>query len=132
MRRILAGLILFVGLAALAHAEPKPKVAGRTMPNPGSYSSEAVYITSSTCIENSAILISSRSSLVYGVFVTTPAAAGSVRLWDSRILAAGRPLTNKIDATTAQPWHYNVGASSGIVLNNTGGACVDVVYMEVH
>ena len=133
MKRFILTVSFFLGAVSFAQAEAKPVNNGTHMPDPGSYSSEAVYITSSTCASGTDMIVSNNKSLFYAINVTTPSGAGGyAQLHDSRLLSSGRTLTNRIETVIAQPWGYNVGASSGMVLTNVGGACLDIIYMEVH
>ena len=132
MKKILLTLAILI-LPTLLFAEAKPKLAGRTMPDPRTYSSEAVYISSCTCAEGPNLKISTHSALLYAVHITTISAAGGILgVYDSRDTASGRMLTSSITTTAQNSRIFNVGASSGITAANVGGACLTFNYMELH
>lgn len=125
-------LFIFAILSGVSylHAEAKQSLNGRFMPDPQGYSSGAVYITSNTCAEQTGSTIAARPALLYAVNVTTPGGPGSImQLFDAQV-SGQRSLTNKIITTSATSWFYEVGASSGLFLTNTGGACLSIVYLE--
>ena len=125
-------LFLLAVLAALAlvHAEAKRQNNGRFMPEPQSYSSGAVYITTTTCIDVAGTTISARPALLYAVNVTTPSLNGGlVEIFDGQV-SGERSITNKIITSSVQSWPYEVGASSGLFMTKSGAACVSVIYME--
>lgn len=139
MKKYLVGLLLFAGLSGSAFCDVKPKQYGVFYPpDPSSFVSEGVYITSNTCADNStngsAVIISSRPVILYGVFVTNPGSAdGSYQVFDSKTSTTGaRAVTPPIDTSSKVPWVFNVGTSSGATVRNSGGtpACVAAIYLE--
>ena len=117
---------------SLLYAEPKPTVAGRQMPNPGQYVSEAVYIASATCRAGADMIISSKSAILSHVNVTTVSVAGSIGVYDARLKGTGRMLSSTITTNAQMSWPFNVGASSGIVVQKVDGACVTFYYLETN
>ena len=130
MKKILLTLAILI-LPGIAFAATRPVSFGRSMPGPRNFSSEAVYYTSSTCADGINIQISAKASFLYAINVTTVSGPGGlVAAFDSKTSAGGLPLTSSAATTSLMPWIWNVGASSGIFVNNIGGACIGVVYSE--
>lgn len=130
MRKFLLALGILL-VPAFCHADKKPIVFGRMMPDAETFVSQAVYITSDTCAGGYNILISSRASYLFAVNVTTISGTGGwAQAYDSKSSGGGRVLTSTTQTTSLASWMWNVGASSGIYINNIGGACLGVVYYE--
>jgi len=128
-------------LAGKLCAEPKPRLSGSFMPDPQSFSSEAVYITSSTCETSnpSTIFISTRPALLYAINISSAGNGDAqVEVYDRRTSTSApanpRVVAKRIDAKTAASWTFNVGVSSGLAVYNlskTGvPACIEIIYLE--
>ena len=137
MRKIfLVGLFL-IGCASLCEATVRPSTGSRT-PEPQMMISEAVYYTSFTCVESDrgSIAIATHTSFLYSVRIAS-AGTGSptVQIYDSQrsSTAVHARQIGFIDARTIQQSFYNLGLSSGLVVNNhaTGTpACLEIIYMD--
>ena len=131
---------LFFAISALflslnvVHAERKPSSDGRKMPDPGSFVSEAVYISSCTCAEGSNLLVSTSAALLAYVNITSTGSAttglGTMSVFDSKTAASGRKLIERLESNSPQTFTFNVGASSGIAISKTGPFCVTFSYLE--
>src|SRR3990167_2269727 len=101
-------------LSANLYAEPKPTHYGRFMPDPSQFNSEAVYITSSTCSQMTAlnVVISTRPALLYAINVSSQGLGDSmVQVFDSRVStfhAQSRTVAQGINATTNRQHFYNI------------------------
>lgn len=136
---IFSGILLaFVGPA---HAEKKQylnKVLNP--PDAEAFTSQAVYVASATCADNSSLgnsvdLSSGPAGYFFAVNVTSAGGAGStLNIFDAHSTTnSARKISETIDVSAKQPWEYNVGFSSGLTynlhwLNGTG--CVSFIYYE--
>ena len=131
-KKIFLAFAIFI-LPAILLAEKKPIVAGRQVaPDPGTFVSEVVYMSSCTCAQGTNISITTRPSLLKGVAVTTASAAGLLGVYDSSTTASvdSRMLYSTITTNAQDYWPFEVGASTGIMINKIDAACVTVVYLE--
>lgn len=132
---LLLAALLLLGSTAWATQKPK-KNQMYFPPDPGSFVTEAVYITTISCVDNtaggSAVVISTRPVLIFTTNITTVGAAGStLQFFDSVNSTSGVPaLTPPITGATAMPWHWNIGSSSGATVRAAGGFCWGMAYME--
>lgn len=132
---------ILVALAVPARAERK-QLLNKVIqpPDAEQFVSEAVYVASATCADNStpgnAVNISSgASAYFFKVNITSAGGAGStLNLFDAHDTTTSvRKISETIDASARQPWEFNVGVSSGLTynlhwLNGTG--CVSFIYYE--
>lgn len=129
MTRILTLAILL--LPSILWANAKPLVHGKFMPDPQAFISEAVYVSSNTCANGNNLVISDHPSLLYAIVITTVSGpGGTVQAFDHKTTGSGRDLTPLIQTSSFGSVPFNVGASSGIVINKSGGGCISVIHLE--
>lgn len=106
-------------------------------PNIGGLSSEAVYMASNSCADNSfngqEVRIATEPALMFSVNITSPGNS-TVQFFDSAITTTGvRPLTPPIFMNSANAFNFDIGTSSGITVRaSSGGAtmgCYGVTYV---
>lgn len=122
MKRTLwvAGILLMAGVL---NAEQKRV----TQPEPGNFSSQAVYTSSNTSATTFSVVVSSKSASLHTVNVNSSGTNSSLEIWDSRTStnSAQRKIA-KIDTTSKVSLTYNIDCSSGITINNQGNPPADV------
>ena len=143
-KKLLVAGFIFLGFWRFGYAEAKPRFGGVFMPDPGSFSSEAVYISSAINIVGT-FQISSHTGFLYSLIITSGSVAEStptVTLYDSRVSASSlgavvlpggaRPISNQVSATSMNQFIYNIGLSSGLiaVVHGIPAPSLNLIYLE--
>ena len=151
-KTLLAGLIFF-SFGALLFATPKVIKDRRSYPkDPNTLVSDNVFISISTCpsgTTRSLFSVSTRAASLDMIHVTSPTVGASYfSIWDARVSSGITHVgmtesTTSVDAilradrytgTVVQPWEFNVGFSSGIIIDffcpNGSCPCITCINRE--
>ena len=139
MKKLYIALISIFIFAAISHADFRQFLNGREYPPaPNTWDTEALYISSSTCADNSAsgsqVVISTSPAYFFGVTITSGGLGSpTVQLFDSSVSTSGvRWVTPPIDARNINLANtYNIMTSSGLTMRSSGSQsapCIAVSY----
>lgn len=137
MKKIIFGFIGIILLFPFLYAESRIKKNGILYPpNIGGFSSNAVYMTSNSCTDNTInggeVRIATEPAAFYSVNITS-AGNGTVQFFDSQITTNNvRTLTPPIAMNSSNVFNFDIGTSSGITVSFGAGTaigCFSVSYV---
>lgn len=133
-KKIVVFGLFFIGLSSFCYSEKKQKSSGVTMPDPGVFISEAVYISTNTGVVSVSVLVSTVPNFIHSVNVNTAGTSSKLEIFDSSVSTTAlniRKIAN-IDTTSSKSLIFDIGLSSGIAIYNQGSipADITITYFE--
>ena len=129
-------LFLSIGIIFSCYAFSHAASASRSLPGPGTFATESLYISSNTGIYSSSMTVevSSQVGFFRGVTVNTPGISSFVEIWDgqeSTITTTARKIA-RLDTTSKIAMNYDIQYSSGLIIFNQGTTPADItiIYRE--